>query len=175
MKKYRGLIILDADETLWSFKWHELTWATVLEPPLKIVSRDEIVDKNGVILFLRPGTREFLEKSAENNFLLSMASHNDWEPNVVTILELLDIKKYFYRPQVDWRPKDQQVDDILKILEKEKIEIPRDRVFFLDDRKINLDVVKQRFPRVNCLLITPNIRLYPEAWKWIMRREESLS
>ncbi len=167
MKKYRGLIILDGDETLWSFKWKELIWASELEPPLRLIAPNEIIDKRGVILYLRPGTKTFLEKARKDGFLLSMASHNDWEPNVKAILELLSMRQYFFHPQVDWRSKDLQVDSILEAITRENIDIPVECMFFLDDRSSNLDTVKRRFPFINCHLITPQTLLYPDVWNWM--------
>ncbi len=168
MRTNKALIILDGDETLWSFKWHELIWASELTPPLRRARKNELIDSKGVILFLKDGTRTFLEIATRKNFLLSMASHNDWKPNVKSILELLELKNYFYHPQVDWRSKDQQIASILEKMEKNGINIPTENVFFLDDRPNNLEIAQRAFPKLHCLLITKETRLYPDAWNQIL-------
>ncbi|MGQ9721810.1 MAG: magnesium-dependent phosphatase-1 [Candidatus Jordarchaeum sp.] len=97
------LVVFDVDNTLWQVS---ITYASFLKPPLRIIKTDVISDSQGETVKLFPGIREMLKSLQEKGILMSIASLNDPEPNMVTeCFKLFKINYYFIHPQVTTRAK----------------------------------------------------------------------
>jgi len=122
------LLIFDADRTIW-----DDAIAMLMEPPYEKISEDEIKDKNGEIIKLKPGVKELLINLRRMGKDIGMISKSEKEnvnfedQPVLQLLKLFDIFPLFNETIV-----------ISRYLPK-SIFIPEDkRVLFIDDDIKNL-------------------------------------
>nr|MDO8077513.1 magnesium-dependent phosphatase-1 [Candidatus Freyarchaeota archaeon] len=97
------LVVFDADDTLWNVSKR---YASFLKPPLKPTGTDTLRDSEGSTVRLLPGVRKVLKELKERVILISIASLNSPEPNMVLeCLKLFQLDHYFIHPQVNHKEK----------------------------------------------------------------------
>jgi magnesium-dependent phosphatase-1 len=150
------LVVFDCDETLWKAS---VTFTSFLKPPLRIVETDEITDSQNASVKLFPGVRELLKSLKEKGVLMSIASLNSPEPNLVMeCLKLFEIADYFIYPQIDHKGKNRNIKAILKLLEeKDGIKINYPEVIFVDDQELNTRSVMKGCPGIKAVLLGSDI------------------
>lgn len=160
------LVIFDADDTLWESYG---IWASLLTPPLKKVSEDEIIDSEGKTIKLFEGVRPLLKTLKDQGILISLVSLNDQEPNrVIECLEIFELNQYFIYPQVNWNDKGQNIKKILELLQKNNDKkINCNEVIFVDDHLSNINKVKAACPGINALHIGSDISKVTELIKYL--------
>lgn len=159
------LIIFDADETLWTM---DRGFASLLTPPLKRTGLDMLVDADGKELRLFNGVRDLLNILREKGILLSIASSNHYDPNMVEeCLRTLEIDFFIY-PQVNYRDKGENVRNLLNLL-KEKLweAINFEEIIFVDDSRAHIFNVKNLCPGINVLHVGSDISDVTEIMKYI--------
>ncbi|MFB0562772.1 MAG: magnesium-dependent phosphatase-1 [Candidatus Lokiarchaeia archaeon] len=159
------LIIFDADETLWTM---DRGFASLLTPPLKRTGIDSLVDAESKELRLFNGVRDLLNILKEKEILLSIASSNHYDPNMVEeCLKTLELDFFTY-PQINYRDKGENVRNLL-ILLKEKLgeDINFEETIFVDDSKAHIFNVKNLCPGINVLHIGSDISNVTEILKYI--------
>ena len=159
------LIIFDADETLWTM---DRGFASLLTPPLKRTGLDMLVDADGKELRLFNGVRDLLNILREKGILLSIASSNHYDPNMVEeCLRTLELDFFIY-PQVNYRDKGENVRNLLNLL-KEKLweAINFEEIIFVDDSRAHIFNVKNLCPGINVLHVGSDISDVTEIMKYI--------
>lgn len=159
------LIIFDADETLWTI---DRGFASLLTPPLKRTGLDKLVDSEGKELRLFNGVRELLNMLREKGILLSVASSNHYDPNMVEeCLKTLELDFFVY-PQINYRDKGENVKNLLNLLSEKLGEIINfEEIVFVDDSKAHIFNVKNLCPGINVLHIGSGISDVTEIVKHI--------
>ena len=159
------LVIFDADETLWTI---DRGFASLITPPLKRTGRDTLVDAEGKKLRLFKGVRKLLNHLREKGILLSIASSNHYEPNMVEeCLRTLELDFFVY-PQVNYRDKGENVKNLLTILhERHGVVIGYEEVLFVDDSRAHVFNVKHLCPGIKVLHIGSDISDVTEIKKYI--------
>jgi FkbH-like protein len=94
---------------------------------------------------LKPGVKEILSALDERGILHSVVSKNDHE-SAWRMLELMGISEYFLYPQINWRPKSENIREIA-----DKLNIGIDTLAFVDDNPHELDQVSGVLPEVICI------------------------
>jgi HAD superfamily phosphatase (TIGR01681 family) len=87
---------------------------------------------------------ETLEKLDERGILLSVASKNSHE-HAWKKLEKLGIAEYFLYPEINWRPKSENIRRIAN-----NLNIGIDSLAFIDDNEFELEEVRSVLPQVTC-------------------------
>ncbi|MBS7251718.1 MAG: magnesium-dependent phosphatase-1 [Candidatus Freyarchaeota archaeon] len=151
------LIVFDVDETLWSVS---VTFTSFLKPPLRLVEVNEIRDSQEAKVKLFPEVRELLKTIKEKGILMSIASLNDPEPNLVMeCLKLFKIADYFIYPQVNHKGKNRNIKTILKLIkEKEGIQIDYSEIIFVDDQELNTRSVMKGCPGIKAVHLGTDIK-----------------
>ncbi|MEM2984389.1 MAG: magnesium-dependent phosphatase-1 [Candidatus Jordarchaeaceae archaeon] len=151
------LIVFDVDGTLWSIS---VAFTVFLKPPLRLVDANEIRDSQDAKVKLFPEVRELLKTLREKGILMSIASLNDPEPNLVMeCLKLFKIADYFIYPQVNHKGKNRNIKTILKLLkEKEGIQINYPEVIFVDDQELNTRSVMKGCPGIKAVHLGTDIK-----------------
>ncbi|MGQ9722996.1 MAG: magnesium-dependent phosphatase-1 [Candidatus Jordarchaeum sp.] len=159
------LVIFDADETLWTI---DRGFASLLTPPLKRTGLDTLVDAEGKKLRLFGGVRNLLNKLREKGILLSIASSNQYDPNMVEeCLKILEIDFFTY-PQINYRDKGQNVKNLLNLINENLGEnINFENVIFVDDSRAHIFNVKTLCPGITVLHIGSDISEVTEILKYI--------
>lgn len=159
------LIIFDADETLWTM---DRGFASLLTPPLKRTGLDALVDAEGKELRLFNGVRDLLNALRKRGILLSIASSNQYDPNMVEeCLKTLELEFFVY-PQVNYRDKGENVNNLLNLLNEELGEvIGFEEIIFVDDSRAHIFNVQNLCPGINVLHIGSDISDITEIIKYI--------
>ena len=159
------LVIFDADETLWTI---DRGFASLLTPPLKRTGLDMLVDAEGKKLRLFGGVRELLNSLMEKGILLSIASSNQCDPNMVEeCLRILELDFFIY-PQVNYRDKGENVKDLVDILRrKHGKDIKYEEIIFVDDSRAHIFNVKNRCPNIKVLHVGSDISDITEIEKFV--------
>jgi len=150
------LVVFDVDETIWRVS---VTYTSFLKPPLRIIGTSELCDSVGARVKLFSGVREVLKGLQEKGVLMSIASLNDPEPDMVAeCLKLFGISDYFIYPQVNHKGKNRNIKTILKLLkEKEAIEISYPEIIFVDDQELNTRSVMKGCPGIKAVNLGSDI------------------
>jgi magnesium-dependent phosphatase-1 len=150
------LVVFDVDETLWKAS---VTFTSFLKPPLRIIGTNELCDSVDARVRLFPGVQELLKSLQEKGVLMSIASLNDPEPNlVIECLELFGIADYFIYPQINHKGKNRNIKTILKLLEEnDGIEINYSEVLFVDDQELNTRSVMKGCPGIKAVQLGTDI------------------
>lgn len=115
-------LVWDLDNTLWD--------GTLIEKD-KLVLKKEAVD---IIMELD-----------KRGILQSIASKNNYEDAFQKLREF-GLHEYFLYPQIHWEPKSISIKTIAQ-----KINIGMDTIAFIDDQQFELDEVKFKHEKVNCI------------------------
>ncbi|MHA1362212.1 MAG: magnesium-dependent phosphatase-1 [Candidatus Freyarchaeota archaeon] len=150
------LVVFDADDTLWNVSKR---YASFLKPPLKPTGTDTLRDSEGSTVRLLPGVRKVLKELKERGILISIASLNSPEPNMVLeCLKLFQLDHYFIHPQVNHKGKNRNIKTILKLLrEKNGIQIDFPEVVFIDDQELNIKSVRKGCPGIKAIHLGTDI------------------
>jgi magnesium-dependent phosphatase-1 len=131
------LVVFDCDNTLWD---HDDV--STLRPPFRKVDDRTVADARGELVRLTPGARETLETLRRRGVMVSIASWNRPEP-AFAIFELLDLRKYFTHPKVEFHPhKDRMIAALLAELATDGIVVGPEEILFVDDRPEQLSRVR---------------------------------
>lgn len=122
MKGKIKLVIWDLDNTLWK---------GVISEEDNIVISEEI--------------QYVIKKLDERGILQSIASKNDYE-RAMHYLKIAGIEEYFLYPQINWNPKSENINYIIK-----KLNLGSDAVAFIDDQEFELSEVKFHIPEITCI------------------------
>ena len=137
--KYK-LIVFDLDETLWTVSDG---LCNLIEPPFRMATPDRLVGQRGLWVELHPGVREMLKVFKERGAFVSLASRNDAEPTK-KLLEFMGILDDLFEPQLCWKPKEESIEKIIKLLKKkEGVSVKPDEVLFIDDWPENISAVRR--------------------------------
>jgi magnesium-dependent phosphatase-1 len=137
--KYK-LFVFDLDETLWTVSGG---LCNLIEEPFRLESRDRLVGANGLWVELYPSVREMLEFLRQRGAFISLASRNDPGPTL-KLLDFLGVGEFFFQPQLCWKPKQESIAKIIKLLHKEKkLTVKPDEVLFVDDWPENINPVRK--------------------------------
>ncbi|MFB0560157.1 MAG: magnesium-dependent phosphatase-1 [Candidatus Lokiarchaeia archaeon] len=158
------LVVFDVDDTLWNAS---VTFASFLKPPIRLIETNELTDSRDAGVKLFPGVRETLKSLQEKGILISIASLNDPEPNLVMeCFKLFGIADYFIYPQINHKGKNRNIKAILKLLkERDGIEINYSEVLFVDDQELNLKSVRKGCPGINALHLGSDINSISQILK----------
>ena len=115
------LLIIDLDNTIWD--------GILIEDPDKRLS-------------LRPGVLDAIKELDRRGVLLSVASRNNYD-DAKHMLESLGIWDYFLYPQIDWKPKIANINNIIQ-----SFNIDVDTVAFIDDMVFEREAVRAALPQV---------------------------
>lgn len=131
------LVVFDCDNTLWDH--HDVS---TLRLPFRKIDERTVVDARGEPVHLTPGAREALQALRQRGVLVSIASWNHPEP-ASAIFDLLDLRKYFTRPKVEFHPlKDRMISTLLTELAADGQAVGPEEVLFVDDRPEQLQRVR---------------------------------
>jgi magnesium-dependent phosphatase-1 len=144
------LVVFDVDDTLWKVS---VTFASFLKPPLKLIETNELTDSQDARVKLFPGVRETLKNLHEKGILMSIASLNDPEPNLVMeCFKIFGIADYFIYPQINHKGKNRNIKTILKLLrERDDMEINCSETLFVDDQELNIKSVRRGCPGIKAI------------------------
>jgi FkbH-like protein len=115
-------VVLDLDNTLWD----------------GVLLEDETLRANANLVRL-------VRELDSRGILLSIASKNDHD-HAWHKVEELGLAEYFLHPQINWRPKGENIARISSALD-----IGLNTFAFIDDNPFELDEVSRRLPQVTCL------------------------
>ena len=165
------LILLDGDETLWTFDAQEFIWASLLKPPLKKRTQDSLLDQDASILMLREGARAFLEWAVEEEFYLNLHTHNDFHI-VAEVLDILELWDYFEKPKINWQKKNKQLRELLDYLAEQGIDIQPDEIIMVDDNPENYYDVENEFgSEVKFIQMGTDVKDFKELKELIQKLE----
>ncbi len=134
------LVVFDLDETLWSVSDG---LCNLIQPPFRMENSDRLVGQRGLWVELFPGVRGLLQNLKSRGIRISLASRNDAEPTK-KLLEFMGILEFFSYPQLNWRPKEDSIQKIIRDLQrKEKVSVKPDEVLFVDDWPENVNAVRR--------------------------------
>jgi magnesium-dependent phosphatase-1 len=159
------LVIFDADDTLWTI---DRGFASLLKPPLKRTGLNSLEDAEGKKLRLFEGVRELLNFLREKSILLSIASSNQYNPNMVEeCLKTLGLDFFVY-PQVNYRDKGENVKNLLNtIYENHGEKINYDEIIFVDDSEAHIFNVKNLCPGIKVLHLGSDISSVTEIKNYL--------
>lgn len=137
--KYK-LFVFDLDETLWTVSGG---LCNLVKEPFRMETPDRLTGQNGLWVELFPDVRKLLEFLDKRGAFISIASRNDAEPTL-KLLEFMGIARFFRYPQLCWKPKEESIKKIIKLIQKnEKVTIKPDEVLFVDDWPENVNAVRK--------------------------------
>lgn len=137
--KYK-LVVFDLDETLWTVSDG---LCNLIEPPFRMETSDRLVGQHGLWVELNQGARDMIKVFRKRGAYLSLASRNDAEPTR-RLLEFMGILDDFFEPQLCWKPKEESIEKIIKLLKKkEGVVVKPDEVLFIDDWPENVNAVRR--------------------------------
>ncbi len=160
----KWILFLDLDGTFWD---NLNVSNTTL--PFERVSQYTIRDRNGETLTIKPGVLSFLEWVKQNGGVTSTCSWN--EPDIaISALKALDVADKFDYQEIDPEPrKDLLMLDLVNRLGQNGDSIPQENIFYLDDRDIHMQEIRQHLPKVNFLHMWKVVKDYPTARDIISR------
>ncbi len=161
----RWLLLVDMDRTLWSH-----SDISSLKPPFKPLNRQAIVDSQGVVVRLHTDILELVKWALEKNAIVSTLTWN--EPDKVeAALNAFGIKHLFHFITAENTPrKDLMLEKLLNLLRRQGVEIPLDRIVYIDDRDIHIEDITRRIGGVHFLQYGVDFKTYEEGVKLIMER-----
>ena len=161
----KWLLLMDLDGTAWDHL--DISRCIV---PFKKVDNDTIQDSNGTVIRLKSDLREFLQWAKDNSAIISTLTWNDRQ-HVIDALEAFNLTEYFDHLEIseDSR-KDLKLKELIETLKKEKIHIPHERIYYLDDRDIHIDDIRVIAPEINFLHMGLKVHNLKEARKIISAR-----
>jgi FkbH-like protein len=115
-------VVWDLDNTIWDGTLLESKDVKLNDTAVKII---KILDDRGILQSI----------SSKNN-------HND----AIAKLKEFGLEQYFLYPKINWQPKSQSIDEIVK-----NLNIGIDSFAFIDDQAFELDEVKFSLPEVWCI------------------------
>jgi len=115
-------VVFDLDNTLWE----------------GVLLEDETLRANERLVRL-------IQELDRRGLLLSIASKNDHD-HAWQKVEELGLSEYFLHPQINWRPKSENIERISAALN-----IGLNTFAFIDDNPFELEEVSRRFPEVTCI------------------------
>ncbi len=160
------VVVFDADKTL----WNHYNISEFVEP-LKRISEDEIEDSTGNKLKLFNNVRNSLTELKKRGYILGMATWNIPEKTSV-VLKTLELDWLF--DEIVSRPfpyKFIMIGDILLNLRKKGLEVKREEVIFVDDRRVHFGNVWLYLPGVKCFEMWRDIQDHVEVFKLLERNE----
>ncbi|MCY0849959.1 magnesium-dependent phosphatase-1 [Sulfuracidifex metallicus] len=160
------VVVFDADKTLWD----HYNISEFVEP-LKKISEDEIEDSSGNKLKLFPNVRESLKELKRRGYILGVATWNLPEKaslvfNALELSQLFDI--------VVSRPfpfKFLMLTEIINELRKRGVNVRRDEIMFIDDRRIHFGNVWLYLPGVKCIEMWKEMQDHIDVFKLLERSQ----
>ena len=159
------LLCLDLDGTLW-----DNDDVSALALPFKRINRDSFIDRNGVIVSLFPGVRDFLKETRQLPVIISTLSWNKFK-NAYEALKVLDIAKYFDYILVEYHPrKDKMLLKLLsKIKRERKIEIKPESIIYVDDNEFHIADIRRDIGQVKFFHMWHDLKDFSELLEYIKR------
>lgn len=144
------VVVLDADETLWSGK------AYLMELPFKLLNENTVSDLNGQAVKIHPKTRELLISLRDSEIATGIASWN-FRDKAEEALRLFSILEFFPEPlRKIWleggRMKHLMIQEIVEQVRKKDPSLKYSQVLFYDDdRSYFEDVHEIVSPDIHCV------------------------
>ncbi|BBG24000.1 magnesium-dependent phosphatase-1 [Sulfuracidifex tepidarius] len=160
------VVVFDADKTLWD----HYNISEFVEP-LKRISTDEVEDSTGNKLKLFPHVRSSLQELKRRGFITGMATWNLPE-KTSQVLRTLELQDFF--DVIISRPfpyKFIMLGDILIELRRRGLNVRREEVVFVDDRRIHFGNVWLYLPGIQCMEMWHDIQDHMDMFK-ILEQED---
>ncbi len=161
----KWLLFLDLDGTFWDH-----LDVSSMSLPFRRTADDAIEDSDGNSLKLMDGSLEFVRWVRNKGGIISTCSWNKPE-YAMSALETLQMENEFDYHRISTNPrKDLSMLDLIYELESTGTRIREDRIFYLDDRDIHMDHIRENLPRLNFLHMWKKVNGFAEAMEIISRR-----
>ncbi len=152
------LLFFDLDGTLWD---HLDVSST--RPPFMRISDNSISDSEGEVLTLNAGATDFITWARSSGGIVSTCSWN--KPDYArAALKAFDLDSSFDYHRISTDPgKNLLMLDLIRELESRGQIITRDRIFYMDDRDIHMEDVRESLPELTFLHIWKDVRDFDAA------------
>lgn len=158
----KWLLFLDLDGTFWD---HLDVSSTA--PPFKKVSERTIEDSRHEKLTLNAGILDFVLWVRNSDGIISSCSWN--KPSyALDALRTFGLEGKFDYQRISPEPrKDLLMIDLIKELHSRNVDIPQDRIFYIDDRDIHMEEIRKSLPGITFIHIWKEAAGFAEARKII--------
>jgi magnesium-dependent phosphatase-1 len=134
------LHVFDLDETLWTVSGG---LCNLIKPPYRLDTPDRVIGQTGLWAELFPGVRDLLKFLKKKGVYISLASRNDKE-SAMRLLDFLQVADFFDYPQLCWKPKEDSIKRIIRLIQKrDSVTIKPEEVLFVDDWPENVAAVRR--------------------------------
>ena len=160
------LLMMDLDGTVWD----HLDISSVV-PPYNLVQNGSISNVQGIRINVFPQAVSFIEWARRHGAITCTLSWNytDYVMQALSVLGLIGLFDYH---ETEFSPdKDRRIIHLLEILKAKGIEIPPERIVYVDDRDIHISDIRRNVGNVLFIHIWKSVRDYSEAKRLI---EENL-
>ena len=156
------ILFIDLDRTIWDHYD-----ASILHRPIKLHSRDCIIDHYGEKLCLYGKVREFLDSCKRNNFVLSTLS---WNKYSITkeIMDLLGITRYFdYLFNKFYPLKNETLIQAIEIIKENYALIRCPKIIYIDDQRKYYDLIKNILKEMYFIHMWIDVSSYDELIEYV--------
>ncbi|MEM0117382.1 MAG: magnesium-dependent phosphatase-1 [Conexivisphaerales archaeon] len=161
----RWLLAIDLDGTVWDH-----LDISLVDPPYRKVEEGTLVNNQGIRVRLNASAVEFIKWAKQNGAIVASLSWNK-PANVFEALRKLGIAELFDHHATDYTAeKDRRLLELLEKLKSEKLNIPADRVVYVDDRDIHVDDIRKNVGDVFFIHIWKGVKDFSEAKRLIQEK-----
>ncbi|ARD85584.1 magnesium-dependent phosphatase-1 [Ferroplasma acidiphilum] len=152
------ILAMDLDGTVWD----HLNISGV-NPPYTRLDSNSIGNQDNVTVTLFPEALDFIRWARENGAITTTLSWNR-KDYAQEALETFGICNLFDYNSTDQTPdKDQRLLKLISLLKKEGVEIPVQRVVYVDDRDLHMEAIRKNIGDIVFINIWKTTKTYHDA------------
>lgn len=159
------ILAMDLDGTVWD----HLNVSEV-NPPYKHLDLNRIGNADNVTITLFPEVVNFIKWARENGAITTTLSWNR-KDYAQEALETFGICNLFDYNSTDHTPdKDQRLLKLINLLNEQGIEIPVQRVVYVDDRDLHMEAINKNIGNIVFINIWKTTKNYAEAMEIVKKK-----
>jgi len=159
------ILAMDLDGTIWD----HLNISGV-NPPYKRLDSKRIGNEDNVTITLFPEAIDFIKWARENGAITTTLSWNrkDYAQEALEIFGICDLFDY---NSTDHTPdKDQRLLRLINLINERGIEIPPERVVYIDDRDLHMEEINKNIGNIVFINIWKTTKNYNEAKEIVKKK-----